>query len=220
MSIIEFFIALIAPHVCTGCAKEGAVLCEQCRARLDAAPSSCYRCGVVTGKHSVCSLCRGHTPLKYVWVAAKYKGWARQTLHRLKYERASAAADDIAAQLAQVVPAGPWVVTHAPTTPQRVRQRGYDQAELIARALARRLECPALTTLERRTDKHQVGQSGTVRRTQMADAFAVVRHGVVQNTNVLIIDDVLTTGSTLEAAAHVLKAAGARSVQAAVFARA
>jgi ComF family protein len=113
-----------------------------------------------------------------------------------------------------------WVIVPAPTTSRRARQRGYDQAQLIAQSLAKQLDCPALPLLERQTQHHQVGQSGVQRRTQMKHAFRVTKPRVVQKTHILLIDDVLTTGATLEAAAAALCQAGAASVQAAVFAQA
>lgn len=199
------------------------MLCADCRRHLPGIVSRCYRCGTVTEYYATCVSCRKQSPLKRVWAATHYETDARQAVHQLKYTRARAAAKDMAVHMAQqikLVTDEPWVIVHAPTTSGRVRQRGYDQAHYIAKELARQLHCPAASLLERQTNQHQVGQSGTSRRRQMVGAFRVAKPAVVQKTNILLVDDVLTTGATLEAAAKALRAAGATQVCAAVFAQA
>ncbi|HSX33041.1 MAG TPA: phosphoribosyltransferase family protein [Candidatus Saccharimonadales bacterium] len=113
-----------------------------------------------------------------------------------------------------------YIITHVPTAPSRVRQRGYDQAELIARALARRLDWPHRTLLARTNAARQLGQTRSVRLQQLHQAFRVLSPETVGRQPILLVDDVLTTGSTCEAAAAALRAAGAAHVSAAIFAAA
>jgi predicted amidophosphoribosyltransferase len=107
------------------------------------------------------------------------------------------------------------VVTWAPTSPSRARQRGFDQAELLARAVARRLRRPARRLLQRRPG---AAQSGRAAGDRWHHPGFVVR-GTAPPA-VLLVDDVATTGATLSAAARALRAAGTEVVHGLVVARA
>jgi predicted amidophosphoribosyltransferase len=102
----------------------------------------------------------------------------------------------------------PDIVTWAPTTAVRRRQRGFDQAELLARAVARRLGLPCRSLLARRPGPPQTGRALAERRG--GPGFRPRR--AVSGRSVLIVDDVVTSGSTAAAAAGALRSAGARSV--------
>jgi ComF family protein len=110
------------------------------------------------------------------------------------------------------------VISYVPTANTRVRSRGYDQAELIARELSQNKPLPFMRTLLRVGDGRQVGQNRQVRKNQMAQAFTVTNLEQIKDKHILLVDDVLTTGATCEAAAKVLLDAGARRVSAVVFA--
>jgi ComF family protein len=159
--------------------------------------------------------------LYQVWAATEHEGVGKTLVHQLKFERARAGAAVAAKAMADLLlPDANWLVTFTPTAPVRVRGRGYDQAQLIAGQLARMLQCEYAPLLLRMGTQRQVGQTRQVRREQMMQAFRPVRPGSIRGRHILLIDDVLTTGSTLEAAAATLKAAGAKRVSAAVFAAA
>ncbi len=137
----------------------------------------------------------------------------------LKFVRAGAAADDIAAVLARrFLFEGPTVITHVPTAATRIRQRGYDQAALIARSLSQATGIPYSSLLIRQNSARQVGRTREQRRQQVAEAFKTTNRRL--NTHVLLVDDVLTTGATCEAAARLLRQSGAHRVSAVVFAAA
>lgn len=117
--------------------------------------------------------------------------------------------------------AGRWrpppgaVVTWAPTGGARRRRRGFDQAELLARAVARRWGLPCRSLLRRRAGPAQAGRALVERRANPAfEAWGKVPHEVV------LIDDVVTSGATLAAAAHALRSAGAQRVTGLAVARA
>lgn len=110
------------------------------------------------------------------------------------------------------------VVTHIPTATSRVRRRGYDPAELIARALAKESGLKHKTMLLRVTQTRQVGAKRNKRIMQMEYAFKPALE-VPSSVPVLLVDDLTTTGATLESAAKCLKTAGAKTVNAAVFAQ-
>lgn len=220
--MIEQLISLVAPHHCLGCDIPGGLLCDGCgRQKLLKAVSKCYRCGKSTEDFRTCRSCRAGSGLFQVWSACVYDGLAKDLLLRLKFERVRAAASVAAGRLAPVLPAGTgWLVTHLPTANSRVRQRGYDQAQLIAKRLGKITGLPYSVLLARQDFSRQLGQTRQVRFEQMQAAFRPVRPGKVEGRHILLVDDVLTTGASLEAAARTLKAAGAKRVSAAVFAAA
>ncbi len=218
MPFIEYIIALIAPHACLGCGLDGTLLCKDCAHGLSTTVSRCYRCRRVTEEYRTCHSCRSSSKLFRVWSATPYEGLAKTVIYKLKYERARAAAQDIARKMAASLPDGHWIVCHVPTSTTRIRQRGYDQAQLIAKEVAKQTGTPYASLLTRLGQQHQVGQKRAARRQQMNGAFMARHFEHIRGSHILLIDDVITTGATLEAAAAVLKAAGARRVSAAVFA--
>jgi predicted amidophosphoribosyltransferase len=152
----------------------------------------------------------------------------------MKFGRTSAAAESIALAMAarlqlpsplplaesSVVRGGPLLVTWIPTATARVRARGYDQSRQIARSLARQIGCPIAPLLARSGQQRQVGHSRAERLAQLQAAYRPVKPWLIDGKDILLVDDVFTTGATLSAAAEQLHAAGARSVHAYVFARA
>ena len=221
MQMLEHIIRLVAPHYCLGCDTPGDIFCRDCLALLSDVPPRCYRCGASTEDFRVCKGCRSRCALFQAWTVTIHEGPAKTLIHRLKFERARAAAAPAAAAIAAQVPGDrERIVTHIPTASSRVRARGYDQAQLIARRAAKLTGSTYTPLLVRFGQHRQVGQTRKVRQRQMAEAFRPVHEHKIRGKHVLLIDDVLTTGSTLEAAAATLKAAGAKRVSAAVFAAA
>ena len=216
MSVLEQLLSTIAPHACLGCTAEGALLCAKCVQALPLVPSRCYQCGRSTTNYQTCLDCQPTSPLAGVWVVTPYAGPAKALLHVIKFERARAGARDVARAMVRLLPNGPYTITHAPTATSRIRARGYDQAELIAKELARATGQPHRALLGRTTQQRQLGQSRVSRKQQMEDAFRPLCPAP-QGT-ILVIDDVLTTGATLDSAATTLRLNGAQHVCAAVFA--
>ncbi len=220
MSVLEKVLTYIAPHECVGCGGEGAVLCQRCLRLLPEVVSACYRCGRSTKNFATCKKCRVASPLRSVHVSTAYEGVAKQAVWRLKFDRAQAASKDLARAMGVADASPQTIFVHIPTATTRVRTRGYDQAKLITSQLAHSNHRIHQTLLVRHGQKRQVGLSGTERRKQLEGAFRVVHSQHVRGAHIVLVDDVLTTGATLEAAARVLKAAGAKRVDATVFARA
>ncbi len=153
------------------------------------------------------------------------EGSVRQAIHRLKYHRDVALADVLAAQLLALVQALAWPITLVVAVPlgqQRLRTRGYNQAALLAFPLALGLGVPwARRALARvRETRSQVGLSASERRENVAGAFRAAPDARLRGATVLLVDDVMTTGATLDAAARALLAGGAAEVYAVTVARA
>ena len=179
------------PTRCAGCDRPGPVLCRTCRFAL-AARATDGPPGVV--------------------VAAPFTGRVRNVLLGFKYRNRRPVAAHLAGLVVnRLVGAGvrPDVVTWAPTSARRRRQRGFDQAELVARQVARQLGLPCRRLLERSTDG--APQTGRGRDERLVGpAFRV--HPSVPVAHVLVVDDVVTTAATLRSAAAALERGGARTV--------
>jgi len=179
-----------------------------------------------------CVGCRDHEPaFDRALSFAEYKGALRGLIHLLKYENVTPAARPLGQKLTEVVSellAGrsesvPLLVP-VPLHKDRRRTRGFNQAELITRTAAKHFNgkaeiAPAALVRHRETIS-QVGLSREERIENMRDAFRVVDRGRVAGRIVILVDDVMTTGTTLSECARVLKKAGAERVWAATVARA
>lgn len=111
------------------------------------------------------------------------------------------------------------IVVAATTTPARRRQRGYDQAELLAKWVANRLDLPYVRGLIRIKNVRQMGVDKVMRAAQAEGMYAAVKIYALRGKRILLIDDVVTTGATLAAAKEALLEAGAQSVETLAFAR-
>jgi len=157
-------------------------------------------------------------PVGVDWCGAPfaYEGVGRELVARLKYRNARAALPYLASAMAALVdPASIDVVTWAPTAAARRRRRGFDQAQLLARVVARRLDRPCRSVLRRLPGSPcQTGRTLAERR--RGPAFDTRRS---VTGRVLLVDDIVTSGATVSAAAAALRAAGADAVDVVVAAR-
>lgn len=223
MRLLEHFFGLIAPSSCLLCGHEGSHLCEWCRDEaLPEHAGRCYKCNQLTRYGAVCPADRRKSPLKRVFIRAEYEGAAKDLVHMMKFSYSGEAADLIAEELVHTLPVltPDTVVVHVPTITNHVRVRGFDHAARMAREVSRRTGLRHSPALGRIGQHRQVGSKRQQRLTSMDTAFRMKQNYMVRGAPVLLVDDVLTTGATLEAAARVLIAAGASRVDAAVFARA
>ncbi len=217
---------LVFPARCVGCGGSGAFLCDDCSVSLLlAAPPRCARCWRPGPDADPCLDCQLAPPafdgLRAAFVNV---GTARELVHSLKYRGTTALAAPMASLLAEAARRhglAADLVAPVPLSGLRRRTRGFNQAEALARALGRELRLPVRPrALERRRHTPPQARSADAeeRRRNVAGAFVCRERGVADR-RVLLVDDVTTTGATLDACASALKEAGARSVWALAFAR-
>jgi competence protein ComFC len=214
------------PPYCGGCGRKGVRWCPSCQAQVALLrPPLCPACGQSQLHPSLCRSCQSSPPLcAQVRSWAHFDGPVRLALHRLKYRKDLALGDALAAHLLQLVSTLPWrfdLVAPVPLGLARLRQRGYNQAALLARPLALGLRIaykPQALSKVRET-RTQVDLNVIDRKSNVAGAFAAHRKTVL-GRSVLLVDDVTTSGATLDACASALLSAGASQVYGLTLARA
>lgn len=219
MSIIDRFLSVFAPYECLACGAEGSLLCVPCSQGITGIPERCYDCKEASAGFLTCDRCRARSRLYAVRAAIVYSGIAKELVHRLKFSGAKSAARTMAALLPPPI-GNDILVVPVPTASSRVRGRGFDQAVLLARAFSRHRRLPYSDPLIRIGRTRQVGTSRSKRASQLEGAFRIRKPDKIRGRRLLLIDDVITTGATLEAAASALKAVGAGRIEAVAFAHA
>ena len=212
---------LVFPPQCAGCQRPGQRFCSDCQAHCaPLAPPWCDLCGYPIERAGVCERCQTESPslgaLAGVRSAAFHAGPPREAVLRLKYHQDGILADSLArlllAATPSAAPAGSRVMA-VPLAPSRLAERGYNQAALLARAYAELSGRPLAAggVCRVRDTQSQVGLSVPERHRNVAGAFAAEPR-VAAGQTIILIDDVCTTGATLNACAMALRAAGAAQV--------
>ncbi len=219
-SLLESVISVIAPHQCFSCGKEGNVLCSGCHADTFSEPCEvCFLCNAPTTDGKVCRSCSTLTSVGNVWMVGAYDGICRRLVRAYKFERLRAAHVPLAQAMLEALPyLEDVVVVPVPTAPSRVRVRGYDHAQLLARYIVRERGWGYVPALRRRTNDRQVGSTRAARFRQAEQAYELASKSV-HGRHVLLVDDVTTSGATLQAAGRILSDAGTASINAVVAAK-
>lgn len=213
-------IDIVAPSGCLVCGQMGELLCVACQdEKLVSRTPSCFRCNQISHGGRTCSSCRGQVDLTGVLAALRFEDIAKELVYALKFQSDRSVAKLLASTIAKLVdPAQFDLITFVPSDGATLRRRGYNQARLIARALATQVGLPCEEALLRLKHSPQIGLSRRQRLIAVRDNFVVLPRKI-EGQRVLVVDDVLTTGATLSECARVLKSAGARSVWGAVATR-
>jgi ComF family protein len=235
--MIQALLDLVLAPVCLGCdslisPKDTArLVCRRCRSRLRPPPSpACPRCGAPrrqTGRAIDTFTCEECKPwpdaLRFARSACLLEPPADRLAHQLKYRGWHALAEPLAAAMAKtmwpVEAHEPAVVTAVPTTTKRIRQRGYNQADALAKFYARATHREHAQLLRRGfAARTQTALQPAARAANVAGAFAPAAD--IAGLHVIMVDDVLTTGATAAECARALAAAGACCIRLITFARA
>lgn len=208
---------LFPPH-CGGCNSPGSRWCTQCQKSVKKIPAVvCIQCGRPSDTQAKCSICEYNAPsYDELRSWAFYEGPVRKAIHKLKYRGDITLGELLARPLIKVVKNLSWcpdLIVPVPMGDKRQSIRGYNHAVLLSRPVALalgKLFAPKSLRKIRETST-QVGLSFTDRLTNVNGSFQAVEN-YVQAKRVLVIDDVTTSGATIEACACALKEAGAERV--------
>ncbi|MBI3563729.1 MAG: ComF family protein [Elusimicrobia bacterium] len=233
---VETVLHVLLPRACVACRsdmplRDAGPLCPACAAALPAPPDpACVRCGAALGaRRDFCGACAGRLfACRLVRARAAHRGPAAALVHAFKFRGLRGAAREAGRLMAADLPRRPELsgfdaVVPVPLHPARRRERGYNQAELLAREVAAATGLPLLDALERRrAASPSWGLGRERRRAGLAGAFAA-RAGAAESCagrRLLLIDDVCATATTLEECALALRRAGAADAAGYAFTRA
>jgi len=225
-SLTEFCLDLIFPKTCVYCGGFGSFVCGKCLVKIKPIKTQvCPKCGKISDLGKWCPGCKGKSSLTGIIVGAAYRsGPTKEMIHYLKYnsvkELAGPLADLLIDQLIEEELSNKVIVTSVPLHKKRYLERGYNQSELIAKIVADKLGLNYQNLLVRKKyTEPQVKLKGDDRRSNLAGAFTALDSTNIKGKTIFLVDDVSTTGSTLEECAKVLRAAGARRIYGLVIAR-
>ena len=231
----DALVSLLFPPHCAFCrdaTPSGQHLCESCRAKAARIERPyCQQCsqpfdGAIDGNFT-CVNC-GDRQFHFDCAVSRYRsaGLVRELIHRFKYERRLYLRSQLAEWLAEAlederIRAQPCdYLVPVPLHPARMREREFNQADVLARLLARRAGAPVLAALRRiRYTTTQTRLDREERMQNLRNAFRVRQTSRVSGSHLILVDDVFTTGSTVDECARVLKQAGAASVRVVTVAR-
>ncbi|HHX73285.1 MAG TPA: ComF family protein [Firmicutes bacterium] len=228
---MKFFAALLDllfPPACAVCRgrmpAEEQNLCARCRGKILPAEKCCLRCGYPLAGEFSCRRCRGyHYAFSRACAVFLYQGEVRKAVRRFKYGGRTGLARPFGELMAAQVAKHAWpacdAVVPVPLHPGRLRERGYDQALLLARAVADALQLPVRSCLERCADTASQTTMAARERWENVRGVFQLLPGEVVSGRLLLIDDLLTTGATAHHAAEALLAGGAEAVFLAVLCR-
>jgi ComF family protein len=216
---------LIFPPHCVGCSRMGTWLCSDCLASVEPIPTPiCRKCGQPTPRGHLCAKCRArHIELDGIRSVARHSGVLREAINHFKYQSRRELDATLGMMLFDYWNAADLptdLVLPVPLHPSRQKERGFNQSALLAGVFAALARLPLDEThlVRTRATAPQVGLVAEQRKTNVRGAFDWTGDPL-KGVHVLLIDDVCTTGATLEASAQPLRECGAESVWALTLAR-
>jgi len=229
VSLLEAAIGIIAPPQCVGCGAEGSALCPECLStKILPYGERCAFCDRLSLAARTCLRCQHLGGPRFIWVATNYESHAQKLVQAYKFGHLRQAAQPISTLMATAVlryflptqlHSLKYLVVPLPTASSRARQRGFDHSSVLAKTIASKLGMEYCTGLNRLGQSRQVGASRSNRLTQQLGNYFAAKPQRIIGRNILLVDDVITTGGSLIAATKSLRTAGATRVDALVFAK-
>lgn len=219
-TMLDRLTSIIIPHYCCSCDRIGSILCESCKYDIVSEPfNACVGCLGPSRENGVCDTCKTSLLVDRVWCCGTRDGKLKALGDAYKFHSRREAAQGLAEIVDHVLPILPddLTIVAIPTTSKMIRVRGFDHTRLVVRRLARMRGMKVAEPLFR-TSNETLHFLGKAERKRLADKMFGVRPGAVPR-KVLLIDDILTTGTTLSSAARLLRSAGVEEIYAVVIAR-
>jgi len=226
-SLCRFIIELFYPTRCVNCGKYGLYLCSECYKKIDFCRTAvCFYCGKISNNGNICPSCKrkNRSFLKSVIWVGQYDGVLKELIHSYKYSAVIDIAPLLSEMVAQVLENkggfNECIIVPVPIHKKRQIVRGFNQCEEIARLVSKRLNLRGGLVLERIINtKSQIGLNRGERQENIKGSIICRDQELIEGRSVVLIDDVATTGATLNECAKSLKEAGAKSITAVIIAR-
>lgn len=222
---LKRLVGWLLPAKCVGCNRLGDWWCTECQARVVVVTNpTCQRCRTLTPIGQYCKRCRRYVSLTGILAGAHFRDPIPQAIKALKYKSTKTIAGQLAkyqlAALKRLPQKTRCVLVPVPLHRAKQRERGFNQSELLSSAVAARSDLPVAKALERiRPTQSQTGLAKKERIRNVAEAFRIRKNTSIKGKVVLLVDDVATTGATLNACATACRQAGARQVWGLVVAK-
>lgn len=219
MGLLDF----VFPKRCVSCKKLGSYICANCFSKLSFNTKSlCLICGNPSYNNLTHPNCSKKYTIDGCFSAISYNGVAQKLIYSFKYKPFISDLKNTLTELfyesiiqnenfVNLISKEKFILVPIPLFSARLRKRGYNQSEILAKSLSKKLKIPVVNILKRTKDtKTQFKLSKLEREENIKGAFEVTKK--VKNLNILLVDDIVTTGSTLKESANVLKRGGAKKV--------
>lgn len=222
MRLLDKILDIIYPKYCLLCLKRGSYICSQCRDKLQHIDGPC--CPVCSGmlrskKYFIHTVCKRHSNLDGLFPLLKYDEKSKLILGESKFKYAKEILVEMASMLKPIFANLPFKIDYTvpvPLSKERINYRGFNQSEILAKGISWKYQNVLIR------EKNTISQSRSNRDERLKNlenAFVINKGFELRNKNIVLIDDVYTTGSTLQECAKVLKASGASKVIAVVWAK-
>lgn len=228
-TILQSAINIIIPHMCQLCGSQtDDYICANCKQGINFISGTvCTRCGMpFISKESSNHLCSGcikkKQPFAMARSIAEYNGVLLEAIHKLKYNAKTFLAKPLGLFMAEGLPLNNYnIIVPVPLHKKRLKERGFNQSLLLAKEISKKHKIPIdyLNLKRTRFTEPQINLKGEERLKNVRGAFEVEDGKIFKNKNILLIDDVYTTGATIKECSNVLKKTGAKNVFALTLAR-
>ena len=213
----DFLIGLIFPKICLSCGANGFSLCPRCQNKIKILKTdTCIYCGKISLRGKICQNCRRKSALTGVVVATKYSGIIKESIHRFKYngdkDLLQPLGKILVKKFSNIKISGQITITSVPLHRTRKNIRGFNQSELLGRYLAKAVGIQYEELLKRiKPTESQIKFHKYERINNLKGAFRAETKNL-RGKKIILVDDVCTSGATLEACAKELRRTGAREV--------
>lgn len=215
--MLDTIISIIAPHTCSSCGETGSILCEYCKDDIiNERFERCIQCLRPAGS-GICRSCRNKTGISEAWCVGERTAGLQNLLDAYKFRSSKEAARHITDMLDATLPIiDGLTICPVPTAPNHRRVRGFDHVELFAKALSKHRHLPYAVLLEQTSNDIQHFKNKSERAAAVERSIRSYRSSPKR---VLLVDDIITTGATIQACTRRLYESGAERVDVLVVAR-